>query len=370
MRILVTGSQGFVGKNLLSRLRSLKDFEVITFNRGDDDLLLEGAIKKADHIIHLAGENRPKQEREFLNGNIALTKKICNLLNKHDLKTPILFTSSKKAGDESLYGKSKLAAEDLIRLHVKKLNSPAIIYRLPGVFGKWCKPNYNSVVATFCHNIAQNIPINIHDTKTTLNLVYIDDVISDILRSIISPPTDLEYRSINPEYGISLGELAEKIYMFNKSRNNLEIKTIGSGLNHALYSTFISYLPKEKFTYSIPYYQDDRGTFIEMLKTEGCGQVSLFTANPGISRGKHYHDTKTEKFLVVKGSAKFRFENIQNKEYYEVDVCSSRPTIVQTIPGWAHEIINTGSDELIAIIWANEIFDQFHPDTYEYEINS
>ena len=224
------------------------------------------------------------------------------------------------------------------------------------------------MVATFCHNIANCVPIKIHDEKTTLILVYIDDVVTEIIKSIFNPPKGLEYRTVTPEYNINLGDLASIIFEFNAKRLNLHIDSVGSGLNHALYSTFVSYLPNELFTYAIATHKDIRGSFIEMIKNKECGQVSIITSKPGVTRGKHYHENKTEKFLVVKGDAKFRFEHILTKENYEIDVSSSRPTIVQTIPGWAHEIINTGPDELIAIIWANEIFDKNYPDTYKYEI--
>jgi UDP-2-acetamido-2,6-beta-L-arabino-hexul-4-ose reductase len=368
MKILVTGSEGFIGKNLLCKLNTLNNLEIALFNRGSSDSQLEEAIKKTECIVHLAGENRPNNDHSFIEGNVLLTEKICHLLNKHNLHVPIIFASSIKAQAQSAYGKSKLTAEKLITKYSEDTDSSAIIFRLPGVFGKWCKPNYNSVIATFCHNIARGIPISIHDTQTTIYLVYIDDVVSEIIRSIFNPALGLEYRTIGPEYSINLGDLAKRIHTFNSNRSNLEINSVGSGLNHALYSTYISYLPKEEFAYAVPAHIDDRGTFIEMLKTEGCGQISLITSKPGVARGKHYHDSKTEKFLVIKGSAKFRFENIQTRENYELNVCSDKPTIVQTIPGWAHEIINTGPDELIAIIWANEIFDRSHPDTYRYEM--
>ena len=309
-RVLVTGANGFIGKNLVFRLRELQGYEVLTFTRGQDDALLKDLIAQADAIVHLAGENRPVDEKAFADVNTGLTHTICTAIRSELVKSarevPLLFASSIQAERENPYGHSKRAAELAVEALAQETKNPVVIFRLPGVFGKWCKPNYNSVVATFCHNIARDLPIQINDPTVTLRLVYVDDVISAFIAALQSVTAGFSSCTVTPEYSIKLGELLDQIRTFNDSRHNLMVERVGKGLMRALYATYISYLPKEHFAYEIPQYGDERGVFSEMLKTQDCGQISFFTAYPGVTRGGHYHHTKTEKFLVIRGEA-FRF---------------------------------------------------------------
>jgi UDP-2-acetamido-2,6-beta-L-arabino-hexul-4-ose reductase len=371
INILVTGSSGFIGKNVLSWFRTIDDLRVFTFTKDDDDALLENLIKSSDVIIHLAGENRPQNTTDFFVNNVLLTEKICSLLQKNSKKSLVIFASTAQAELNSLYGRSKLKAESLICKFSELSGAPVIIYRLPGVFGRWCRPNYNSVVATYCHNIANNIPIKINDPNTELNLVYIDDVIKIFLQAILNPPqSGVSYQSVFPEFSIRLDALANRIYSFKEDLPTLSIGSVGEGLVRALYSTYISYLPTNEFSYKIKVHQDQRGSFAEVLKTHDSGQFSFFTAKSGATRGGHYHFSKAERFIILKGNAKFRFENILTKDKFEIFVSGDAPQVVQTIPGWAHDITNVGPEELIAILWANELFDANNPDTYNYEISS
>lgn len=362
MRVLVTGSRGFVGKNLVVRLGELSGYEVIRFDRGDDVATLPAIVANADAVVHLAGENRPKDVSEFAKNNAHLTEALCDAIAAGGRKIPLILASSVQADLDNPYGQSKRAAE----MAVERLagnGNPAVIYRLPGVFGKWCKPNYNSVVATFCHNIANGLPIQINDPNTRLRQVYIDDVINEFLAALDVMQDGLRWGEIAPEYSLTLGELAAQIEAFKNSRGNLVSERVGVGLVRALYSTYVSYLPPASFVYDLPKYGDERGVFVEMLKTQDSGQFSFFTAHPGVTRGGHYHHTKTEKFLVIKGSARFGFRNVLTDETHEVFTSGDAPQVVETVPGWTHDITNVGQDEMIVMLWANEMFDRARPDT-------
>lgn len=362
MRVLVTGSQGFIGKNLIIRLTELPGYEVIRFERGDDISSLKSLLLNVDAIVHLAGENRPSDVSAFTENNFYLTKAICEAVTDSCRSIPLILASSTQADQDNPYGRSKRLAENAVE-ELAESGNPAVIYRLPGVFGKWCKPNYNSVVATFCHNIANDLPIQISDSSTSLNLVYVDDVISSMLTALLSGKSGLTKGVVAPEYKITLGDLAEQIYSFHESRTSLITERVGVGLIRALYATYISYLPKEKFSYLVKQYEDQRGVFVEMLKTPDSGQFSYFTAHPGITRGGHYHHTKTEKFLVIKGEALFRFRNLITNESYQLRTSGKRSIVVDTIPGWTHDVTNVGEDEMVVLLWANENFDRESPDT-------
>lgn len=368
MHILVTGAQGFIGKNLVTHLQERPSIEVLQFTRQDNELALYSLVQKADAIIHLAGENRPNNIEDFAKVNTDLTIKICDAISSSGRKIPLIFSSSTQAEYDNPYGNSKKSAEEALEKFAKTNQNPVAIYRLPNTFGKWCKPNYNSVVATFSYNIANNLPIQISEAQKLVKLVYVDDVITSFLQILNSNFTDLIWPKINPEYNITLQELADQINAFKNCRDNLIIEKVGTGLTRALYATYISYLPTNKFTYNLTSHVDERGVFVEMLKTPDCGQFSFFTAHPGITRGGHYHHSKSEKFLVIKGQAKFCFRNIITNETYEVLTKSSVPQIVETIPGWAHDITNVGNDEMIVMLWANEIFDKSNPDTIQYRV--
>lgn len=364
MRVLVTGANGFIGKNLSIRIteNSLFTLGTLTRDSSDEEFLREVGL--ADAIVHLAGENRPRSDTEYDFGNRILTKRICDTLCDLQKRTPVIFASSQQALRDNPYGRSKKSAEQLLMALSSENKNPIAIYRLPGVFGKWCKPNYNSVVATFCNNIATGMPIRVDDPDYVLDLVYIDDVIDSFigfLKDSFSGAT--QFKTIKSLYNITLGDLAKQIQAFADSRDCLVSEKVGIGFLRALYATYVSYLPCDEFQYAIPSHGDERGVFVEMLKTKDSGQFSFFTAHSGVTRGGHYHHTKTEKFLVIKGNARFKFRHILTDEVFSIDTSGKTPMIVETIPGWSHNITNIGDDELIVMLWANEIFNHNKPDT-------
>jgi UDP-2-acetamido-2,6-beta-L-arabino-hexul-4-ose reductase len=370
--ILVTGANGFIGKNLVVRLNELANVTVTTFIRGDDPALLPQMVSQVDAVIHLAGENRPTDEAAFMQVNSGLTSALCNAI-EHSFRSkgrliPMLLASSTQAEQSNPYGRSKVEAERSLQKLAKETGNPCIIFRLPGVFGKWCKPNYNSVVATFCHKIACDLPIEISDSAASLRLAYVDDVITSFLAALETPVSGVTKLMVEPEYSVTLGELAEQIRAFANCRTNLITERVGTGLARALYATYVSYLPTEKFSYSVRQYADLRGIFVEMLKTPDSGQFSYFTAHPGVTRGGHYHHTKTEKFLVIKGEALFRFRHLLTNEFVELRTSGGTPQVVDTIPGWTHDITNISNEEMIVMLWANEKFDRQSPDTIAREV--
>lgn len=367
MKILVTGSNGFIAKNLIQKLDERESFEVIGFSRDNSKDDLQKMIIESDFIYHLAGANRPKDSDEFISDNLDLTAEIIKILQSNGRSTPILFSSSTQVLGNNLYAKSKASAESILLDYQKNTSANVFIYRLPNVFGKWSKPNYNSVVSTFCYNIANDLPISIHDQDKDISLVYIDDVCSNFLDHLDNS-SNSGFLEIKPVYNLTLGKLASIIISFKNSRNNLLIDDVGNGLGRALYSTYLSYLNPSQFTYQIKHNIDNRGIFAEVLKTPHAGQFSFFTAHKSVTRGGHYHHTKNEKFLVVQGSARFRFKNILTHETYEIEVNDKDFSVVETIPGWAHDITNIGEKNLIVMLWANEIFDPENPDTYNMEL--
>ena len=370
--VLVTGANGFIGKNLVARLNELSDFLVLPFGRGDDISTLKQSLSEVDCIIHLAGENRPSDPAAYSQVNVGMTRILCDAIRDYfaisGKRKTLILASSIQAEMNTPYGKSKAVAEQLCEELSRDIDIRLFTYRLPGVFGKWCKPEYNSVVATFCNNVANGLPIEVHDPDVALRLVYIDDVISAFINVIRGCEQGYILKKVEPEYTLTVGRLAECINAFDYLRENLVCDTVGSGFMRALYSTYVSYLPTSKFSYSLPRHDDSRGVFVEMLKTKDSGQFSFFTARPGVTRGGHYHHTKTEKFLVVAGEALFRFRHIITNETVEIRTCGDTPKVVDTIPGWAHEITNTGSTELIVMLWANEVFDPVNPDTVPSEV--
>lgn len=364
MRVLVTGADGFIGKNLLVHLSERKNVEVIRFTREHSADDLASMLVGVECVFHLAGINRPQDPEEFERGNTGLSQQLADAFVASGCKAPILYTSSIQAELDNPYGVSKRAAEEGLLALRDQHQVPVSVFRLPNVFGKWAKPNYNSAVATFCHNIAHHLPIQINDPAAMINLVYIDDVIAHFLALMDKKQPGEAFETVQPTYQVSVGELAEQLYRFRDSRETLVTEPVGVGLVRALYSTYLSYVPKERFTYEVPKYGDSRGVFVEMLKTPNAGQFSYFTAHPGITRGGHYHHTKTEKFLVIKGTARFKFRHMQTGEFHEWVTTGDKPEIVETMPGWTHDITNIGDDEMIVMLWANEIFDREKPDTY------
>ena len=364
MRVLVTGANGFIGKNLLLHLRERADVEVVAFTRGHDVSDLPQMLSDVDWVFHLAGINRPEDPAEFVSGNIDLTKALCEAIRSTGRNIPVVYTSSIQAQGSSDYGASKRGAEGALLTHQESTGCDVYIYRLPNVFGKWARPNYNSVVATFCHNIARDLPIQINDPAALLKLVYIDDVVDDFISLMDGRAESGPFVDVEPVYQITLGDLAEQLTRFKATRDNLVTEPVGTGLTRALHSTYLSYLPPDDFSYAVPQHGDERGVFVEMLKTRDSGQFSFFTAKPGVTRGGHYHHSKTEKFLVIKGNACFRFRHMHNGEFYELRTSGDSPEIVETVPGWTHDITNEGDEELVCMLWANEIFDPQDPDTF------
>lgn len=362
-RVLVTGANGFIGRNLVLRLRETGSFEVLPFLRGDDPALLTELVASADFVVHLAGENRPSDPADFMRNNAELTSRICEAVSAAGRPIPLVFASSAQATEDNDYGRSKLRAEMSAESLSRQTGSPVKVYRFPGVFGKWCKPNYNSVVATFCHNLARGLPIRIDDPGRRINLLYVDDVVETIIEDLTRSWVGFARGEAGPVYATTLGELAASIRAFDESRSSLMIGAVGSGFERALYATYISYLPEDRFSYPVPSYTDPRGSFVEMLKTPDHGQFSFFTMAPGVTRGSHYHHTKTEKFLLVRGTAIMRFRNLANGALVQVSLDASQPHIVDTIPGWVHEIFNPGDQEAVVLLWANEVFDRSRPDT-------
>lgn len=368
MKVLVTGANGFIGKNLLVHLQQRgAAVEVMTFVREDSLDTLTGKVAQADFIFHLAGVNRPLNDTEFAEGNADLTRRLCAIVRDSGRIVPILYTSSIQAIRDNAYGTSKRGAEDALSALTADTGIPTYVYRLPNVFGKWCRPNYNSAVATFSHNIAHGLPIHINDPAAMLQLVYIDDVIANFMAILDALPPAGEC-VVTPVYSISVGDLASQLQQFRESRDSGIIAPVGTGLTRALYSTYISYFAPEQFTYPLVRHEDPRGVFVEMLKTRDSGQFSYFTAHPGITRGGHYHHSKNEKFLVIKGEARFGFRHIESGQYHELFTNGASPQVVETVPGWSHDITNIGTDEMIVMLWANEIFDRQHPDTITYKV--
>lgn len=370
MKVLLTGANGFVGRNLRQHLVERKDVEVVEFTRADDPSTLAERVAAADFVFHLAGVNRPQEPQEFVTGNAELTAVLAaelrRIAEQSGRAIPVVYASSIQAGLDNPYGQSKRSAEQAL-LALSEQGIPVSVFRLPNLFGKWCKPNYNSVIATFCHNIARGLPIQVANPDAVLTLAYVDDVVKAFLSVMDGQAAERDsegFALVTPQYSATVGELARQIEAFRDSRQTLVSERVGQGLVRALYSTYVSYLPKEAFAYSVPEHGDQRGIFVEFLKTPDSGQFSFFTAHPGITRGGHYHHSKTEKFLVIKGEALFKFRHVQTGESHELRTSGAKAEIVETVPGWTHDITNVGNEEMIVMLWANEIFDRANPDTY------
>lgn len=370
-RVLITGANGFLGKNLQLHLVERPDVQVVLYTRHDRPAQLPELLRGVDVVFHLAGVNRPQDSAEFQAGNADLTRQLADAVAKESRESgksvSVVFTSSTQAGLDNPYGKSKREAEQALFSLGEQHGVPVHVFRLPNVFGKWCRPNYNSVVATFCHNIARDLPIQVNDPASALTLLYVDDVLSrfmQIMNGQASVPAPGEFADVSPQYQTTVGALAGQLQGFRGSRATLMTDRVGQGLTRALYATYVSYLPVEAFAYEVPQHRDPRGVFVEMLKTPDAGQFSFFTAHPGVTRGGHYHHSKTEKFLVIKGQARFRFRHMQMGQTHELNTSGDMPQIVETVPGWTHDITNVGPDEMVVMLWANEVFDRARPDTF------
>ncbi|PWU67170.1 capsular polysaccharide biosynthesis protein CapF [Gracilibacillus dipsosauri] len=369
MKILITGSNGFIAKNLIAELRNRQYNDLLLFNRDNnlDDLF--DYCNEADFIFHLAGVNRPKEESEFLEGNFGLTSLLLDRLIENQNYCPVLITSSIQAELDNPYGRSKKAGEDLIFDYGKKHDVDTYVYRLPNVFGKWCRPNYNSAVATFCHNIANNLPINVNDPNVIMNLVYIDDVINELINALEGKANKIDkFCEIPTAHKIKLGKIVELIESFKNSRKDRLIPNMSNEFTKKLYSTYLSYLATNDFGYPLEMHVDDRGSFTEFLRTIDRGQVSVNVSKPGITKGEHWHHTKNEKFLVVSGRGVIRFRKIDSDEIIEYFVNEEKFEVIDIPVGYTHNIENLGDKDMITIMWANELFDPNRPDTYYLEV--
>jgi UDP-2-acetamido-2,6-beta-L-arabino-hexul-4-ose reductase len=399
MNILITGAKGFVGKNLVENLKNIKEDKnrtrpnlaidnIYEYDLDTDPLLLDSYCKDTDFVFNLAGVNRPKNTDDFMKGNFGFASTLLDTLKKHSNKCPVMLSSSIQATligryGESDYGKSKLAGEELFFNYGKETGAPVLVYRFPNLFGKWCRPNYNSAVATFCYNTANDLPIQVNDRNTELELLYIDDLVEELIDALehqehrcnydgLEPTaaTDGRYCYVPVTHKVTLGEIADLLNMFKDQTNTLVMPEIPSGsFAKKLYSTYLSYLPKEKAAFELKMNQDDRGSFTELLKTEKCGQVSVNISKPGITKGQHWHNSKWEFFIVVAGHGLIQERKIGTDEVIEFAVSGDHIEAVHMLPGYTHNIINlSDTDNLVTVMWANEQFDPNHPDTFAEKV--
>lgn len=369
MKILVTGAKGFVGKNLIAELKNKGYVNIYEFDQDTEKSLLDEYAKKCEFVFHLAGVNRPKDEKEFMEGNFGFTYELLELLKKHNNKTPVLMTSSIQAESDNPYGISKKAAEDLLFAYGKETGVKVLVYRLANLFGKWCKPNYNSVVATFCYNIARDLDIQINAPNVELTLCYIGDALVEFVAALENKETRAGKFCIVPtNYKITLGDLAEKLYSFRKNRKTLIMPPLESNFDKALYGTFLSYLAEDNFSYKLKKKVDNRGWLAEFIKSESMGQIFVSKTKPGMTRGKHWHHTKVEKFLVIQGDAVIKFRKIDSDEVIEYKVNGETPEVVDIPTGYTHSFVNVGEEDVITLFWASEIINLDKPDTYYLEV--
>ena len=395
MNILVTGAKGFVGRNLCENLKNIRDGKnrtrpalcvenVFEYDLDTDPALLDEYCAKADFVFNLAGVNRPKEQSEFMQGNFGFASTLLDTLKKHGNTCPVMLSSSIQATligryVQSDYGKSKLAGEELFFAYAKETGAPVLVYRFPNLFGKWCRPNYNSAVATFCHNTAHDLPLTVNDPATELELLYIDDLVEEMLDALEGHPHRCDYDGLAPVFGqegrycaapvthkVTLGEIVALLDAFKAQPATLLMPEIPAGsFAKKLYSTYLSYLPKEKAAFALKQNTDARGSFTELLKTENCGQFSVNVSLPGITKGQHWHNTKWEFFIVVSGHGLIQQRRVDSEEVLEFEVWGDKPTAVQMLPGYTHNIINlSDSENLVTLMWANEQFDPTHPDTF------
>jgi len=380
MKILITGAKGFVGKNLVAQLRNIQEgkdktytidpnFEIFECDIDTDEKTLDQYCKEATFIFNLAGINRPVNESEFMVGNCDFASQLLNSLKKHKNVCPIMISSSTQAATDNAYGKSKKAGEDIIFQYAKETGAKVMVYRFPNVFGKWCKPNYNSAVATFCHNIAHGLGITVSDRSYQMILVYIDDLVKELIHALEGKETrDGEFCAVPVTHPVCLGEIVDLLYSFKNSRNDLTVANMEDLFAKKLYSTYLSYLPADEFSYSLKMNEDDRGSFTEMLRSQDRGQVSVNISKPGIVKGNHWHHTKNEKFLVVSGKGVIRFRKIDEEKVHEYFVSGDKLEVVDIPVGYTHNIENLGDVDMVTMMWVNEPFDPSLPDTFYLEV--
>ena len=395
MKILVTGAKGFVGKNLCEALKNIKDGkdktnpdltieEVFEYDIDSSLSDLETYCAQADFVFNLAGVNRPQNQEEFMQGNFGFASTLLQTLEKHNNTCPVMLSSSIQATligryGESDYGKSKLAGEELFFDYAKKTGAKVLVYRFPNLFGKWCRPNYNSAVATFCNNIANDLPITVNDRNIELELLYIDDLVEQMISCLLGKEKHCDYEGLNPiekvggrycfcpvTHKVTLGEIVDLLGEFSNQTATLIMPEIAkNSFAKKLYSTFLSYLPKEKVAFGLKMNEDARGSFTELLKTEKCGQVSVNVSKPGITKGEHWHNTKWEFFIVVSGKGLIQQRKIGTDEVLNFEVSGDKIEAVHMLPGYTHNIINlSDSENLVTVMWANEQFDKERPDTF------
>ena len=369
MKILVTGAKGFIGKNLIAELKNRKYDDIFEFDRDTEPSLLDDYCKESDFVFHLAGVNRPKEQTEFMEGNFGFTSELLESLKKYNNTCPVMISSSIQAELNNPYGESKKAGEDLLFNYSEETGAKVLVYRFPNVFGKWCRPNYNSAVATFCHNVAHDLPIQVNDPSVVMNLIYIDDVVNELINALDGKENKVEeFCEVAVVHTITLGEIVDLIYSFKKSREDRSVPNMVDEFTKKLYSTYLSYLPEDKFNYELKMNVDQRGSFTEFIKTPDRGQVSVNISKPGITKGNHWHHTKNEKFLVVSGKGVIRFRRIDSEEVIEYFVSGDKMEVVDIPTGYTHNIENLGDADMVTIMWANEAFDPEKPDTYFLEV--
>lgn len=370
MKILITGSKGFIGQNLIAELRNRKYTDIYEFDLDTKEELLDRYCRDCDMVLHFAGVNRPKEQSEYMQGNFGFTSTLLDTLKRYDNKAPILLASSTQALLNNEYGKSKKAGEELLFAYAQEVNTKVFVYRFPNVFGKWCRPNYNSGVATFCHNIANGLPITVNDPSVTMNLIYIDDVVKETI-SALEGKANIQpdgYCYVSPVHTITLGEIVELLNLFKDSRSSLSIPNMADGFTKKLYSTYLSYLPTTDFSYPLKMNVDNRGSFTEIIRTKDRGQISVNISKPGITKGNHWHHTKNEKFVVVSGIGRIQFRKIDSQEIISYQVSGDKIEVLDIPVGYTHNITNIGNIDLVTIMWVNEPFDQDNPDTYFLEV--
>lgn len=369
MKILVTGSKGFIGKNLILELKNQGYKNIYEYDIHSTIENLKEYTKNCEFVFHLAGINRPKDEKEFLEGNFGFTNVLLENLKMYNNKSTIMLSSSIQAELDNPYGKSKKAGEDLMFNYEKETGAHVLVYRFPNVFGKWAKPNYNSAIATFSHNIANGIPIIVNNSNVIMSLIYIDDLIKEMIKSLRGNGLkEGKFYMVKPVYQVKLGDIVDLLYSFRDSRNNISIPNMSDEFTRKLYANYLSYLPTDKFSYELKMNSDNRGSFTEFFRTIDRGQISVNISKPGIIKGNHWHHTKNEKFLVVRGDAIIRFRKIGNTDVIEYHVSGDKLEVVDIPPGYTHNIQNVGEIDMVTIMWASEPFDPNSPDTNYEEV--
>lgn len=369
MKILVTGANGFVGKNLIAELKNQGYSDIFEYDIDTPKHMLNEFCLKADFVYHLAGVNRPKNEDDFMKGNYGFTSELLSKLKEFNNTCPVMLSSSIQAALDNSYGKSKQAGEELLLSYQQETGAKVYIYRFSNLYGKWSRPNYNTVVATFCYKIARNETITVNDESAMIELCYIDDVVKELIQCLNGNPTKKDqFCIVNKIDQVSVGKLRDVIVSFKESRTKLNIPNLQNRLEKNLYSTYLSFLPEDSFSYPLKMNVDDRGSFTEFIRTEDRGQVSVNISKPGITKGNHWHHTKNEKFLVVSGTGVIRFRNIYTEEVLEYFVSGEKLEVVDIPVGYTHNIENLGNSEMVTIMWVNELFDPKNPDTFYLEV--